>query len=94
MSVSVVWFPDYGHMVAGIFYFILFYFTLFVCWIKQEESAQIMIISMSKCNINKERKTCIGFSSTEFKKGLVVHRQTFNDPTVSQTSLSKYIHCS
>ena len=37
-------------------------------------------------------KTYIGLSSTEFKKRLGVHRQTFNDSEVSQTSLSNYIH--
>ena len=39
-----------------------------------------------------ETKTYIGLSSTEFKKRLGVHTQSFNDPTVNQTSLSKYIH--
>ena len=39
-----------------------------------------------------ETKTYIGLSSTEFKKRLGVHRQSFNDPSVNQTSLSKYIH--
>ena len=34
----------------------------------------------------------IGMTSTEFKKRLGVHRQTFKDQTVSQTSLSKHIH--
>ena len=34
----------------------------------------------------------IGMTSTEFKKRLGVHRQTFKDHTVSQTSLSKHIH--
>ena len=32
-----------------------------------------------------------GLTSTTFKKRLGVHTQTFNDPTVSQTSLSKHI---
>ena len=32
-----------------------------------------------------------GLSLTTFKKRLGVHNQTFNDPTVSQTSLSKHI---
>ena len=41
---------------------------------------------------DSKTKTYIGLSSTEFKKRLAVHEQTFNDPTVSQTSLSKYIH--
>ena len=41
---------------------------------------------------NAETKTYIGLSSTEFKKRLGVHRQTFNDPEVSQTSLSNFIH--
>ena len=34
----------------------------------------------------------IGQTSIEFKKRLAVHTQTFNDKTVSQTSLSRHIH--
>ena len=36
-------------------------------------------------------KTYIGLCSTDFKQRLGVHRQTFKDPTVSQTLLSKHV---
>ena len=34
----------------------------------------------------------VGLTSTDFKARLGVHTQTFKDPEVSQTSLSKHIH--
>ena len=37
-------------------------------------------------------KTYIGLCSTDFKQRLGVHRQSFKDPTVNQTSLSKHVH--
>ena len=40
---------------------------------------------------NKEVKTYIGQSSTDFKARLGTHRQTFSDLKVTQTSLSNHI---
>ena len=36
--------------------------------------------------------TYIGQTSTNFKKRLAVHKQTFKDTNLSQTALSTYIH--
>ena len=41
---------------------------------------------------NSEQRTYIGLCSTDFKKRLGTHRQSFKNPNVSQTSLSNYIH--
>ena len=41
---------------------------------------------------NNKVTNYIGQTSVEFKKRLAVHKQTFKDKTVSQTSLSNHIH--
>ena len=40
---------------------------------------------------NNEKSFYIGLTSTDFKKRLGVHHQSFRDPEVNQTSLSKHI---
>ena len=40
---------------------------------------------------NNEKSFYIGLTSTDFKKRLGVHHQSFRDPEVNQTSLSKQI---
>ena len=41
---------------------------------------------------NAEPRTYIGLCSTDFKARLGVHRQSFRDPEVNQTSLSNHVH--
>ena len=41
---------------------------------------------------NAESRTYIGLCSTDFKARLGVHRQSFKDPRVNQTSLSNHVH--
>ena len=40
---------------------------------------------------NQETKTYIGLTSTDFKARLANHKQSFQNPDVNQTSLSKYV---
>ena len=50
------------------------------------------IIYQATVNLpNQKKKTYIGQTSTDFKARLGVHRQTFRNPAVTQTSLSNYI---
>ena len=41
---------------------------------------------------NKEVKTYVGLTATDFKARLGVHRQSFKDPEYCKTTLSKHIH--
>ena len=51
------------------------------------------IIYHAKVNQSDSKVTnYVGLTSTDFKARLGVHTQTFKDPEVSQTSLSKHIH--
>jgi hypothetical protein len=40
---------------------------------------------------NQESKTYIGLTSTDFKARLANHKQSFQNPDVNQTSLSKHV---
>ena len=41
---------------------------------------------------NKETKTYVGLTATDFKARYGVHKKSFKDPDYNQTSLSKHIH--
>ena len=41
---------------------------------------------------NKESKTYVGLTATDFKARYGVHKKSFKDPDYNQTSLSKHIH--
>ena len=63
-----------------------------VCPLEKKCLSEEIIYQAIVSHPNAEPKTYIGQSSTDFKARLGTHKQTFNDPNVSQTSLSKYVH--
>ena len=52
---------------------------------------QNKLIYNAKVTTEKEVKNYIGLCSTDFKSRLAVHKQSFKDEKINQTSLSKYI---
>ena len=62
------------------------------CPLDQKCLSENIVYQATVTQPNQETTTYIGQTSCDFKKRLAVHKQTFNDLTVSQTALSTHIH--
>ena len=63
-----------------------------VCPLDNKCLSEEIIYQATVSSQNSEPKTYIGQCSTDFKARLGTHTQTFNNPNVSQTSISRYVH--
>ena len=62
------------------------------CPLDQKCLSENLVYQATVTHPNLETMTYIGQTSTNFKKRLAVHKQTFKDTNLSQTALSTYIH--
>ena len=63
-----------------------------ICPLNKKCLVDNIIYQATVTSQNQESKTYIGLTSTDFKARLGTHTQSFKDPNVNQTSLSKHIH--
>ena len=62
------------------------------CPLEQKCLTENLVYQATVTLPNKETKTYIGQTSTDFKSRLSTHKHSFINPNVNQTRLSKYIH--